>query len=68
MRPPWRDDEPVELPLGLGEVIDLHTLTPRQQWACDFVGKWIGIGACYVIAGAIRTVRGFAWAVRRLRP
>jgi hypothetical protein len=52
---------------AVGEVIDLHTLTPRQQRVCDFIGKCIGSGACYAIAGAIWTGRGVAWAVRRIR-
>jgi hypothetical protein len=74
----WRDDEARTLVgevvnvaakirrprQAVGEVIDLHTLTPRQQRVAEFVGKCIGIGACYLIAGAIWTGRGMTWAVR----
>ena len=59
--PQWAGEELVP---DLDNVIDLHTLTPRQRRGCDFVGKWIGIGACYVIAGAWWTGRGVAWLVR----
>jgi len=80
----WRDDEDQERTLVgavmnaaakvrrprqvVGEVIDLHTLTPRQQRACDLIGKYIGIvfwtGLGYLALGVIWTGRGMAWAVR----
>lgn len=62
--PSWAGEQLVP---DLDNVVDLHTLTPRQQRACDLVGKWIGIGACYVIAGALLTPRWIAAAARRLR-
>lgn len=69
----FRDEASGEVLDVLGEVIeshkviDLHTLTPRQQRVAKFVGKCIGIGVCYLVAGAIWTARGVAWAVRRLK-
>jgi hypothetical protein len=82
MSQPWRDDDERTL-VGevvkaaakirrpreaVADVIDLPVLRPEHERVAKFVGSCIGIGACYLIAGAIWTGRGVAWAVRRLRP
>ncbi len=49
------------------EIIDLPVLRPEHERAAKFLGKLIGIAVVYLIAGAIWTWRGAAWAVRRAR-
>lgn len=49
------------------KIIDLPVLRPRQECVTEFVGKCVGIGAVYVIAGAIWAGRGIAWAAGRVR-
>ncbi len=51
-------------PALAAKVIDLPVLRPEHERIAKFVGKWIGIGACYLIAGAYWAGRGVAWAVR----
>ena len=71
----WSDEERIEhlgrgvearhavLP-GVAEVIDLPVLRPEHERAAKFVGKLIGIGVVYLVAGAIWTARGVAWGAR----
>lgn len=52
---------------GAAKVIDLPVLRPEHERVVKFVGKLIGIGVVYLIAGLIWSWRGAAWAARRVR-